>query len=281
MIVKSHTINTTSRSEKIAIIPMGDLHLGFKYIDKEKLQGFVDVIRKEKNFYWIGMGDYCECINLSDVRFDSAVLDSFCIKKLDDLPKAQATEFIKFVNPIRHKCLGLLTGNHEDLIRRKYHQDIMGYICTDLGVPCLSSTALIKIYFKRRTAQKTITIFAMHGFGGTRTETASLMKIMKKGNEFDADIYLMGHDHFKITHTKTKIIVYGGKEGYAQAVKKIFAVTGTFKQNYGDGEKSDWAERMSYPPTSTGAVKITIEPWRTVTINKKVIEQYPHIHISE
>ena len=274
-------INIKKRSEQVYILPIGDIHLGNKFVDMEKLKKLIQFIKDTPNYYWLGMGDYCECINFSDIRFDPFFIADWCQDHLDDLPKIQAQYFCDLFSPIRHRCLGLLAGNHEDLIRRKYHQDTMGYICTTLSLPCLSTQAIINVVFKRCKQRKLLRIFAMHGYGGTRTETASLGKIIKKGNEFEADIYLMGHDHFKISHIKILITSNLSSEPIGVECKRIFAVTGTFLKIYNKSEKSSYAERMSYPPVISGCLRIIVEPFRRLHIGNKFIELPPHIHISE
>ena len=270
-----------STSDQVIIIPMGDIHLGYVGVDEKKLDGFVEFIRTTPNVRWIGMGDYIEAINLSDARFDPSGVAKWCRDSLDDLVKTQSDYFIKKIWPIRDKCLGLLAGNHEDVIRRKYHVDVMGHIGVETKIPILSSVAMLHVQFSIGRKSQSVKIFAMHGYGGCRTESASLNKILNKGKEFDADVYLMGHDHFLISQTKTQIVMSGGDNPRAIEQKRIFAVTGSFRLAYCESKYSDYAERQAYPPVRTGCHKITVTPFRHTKIERQDVTLRPDIHISE
>lgn len=282
MICLTHTIKAKSRSDKFVLIPLGDTHFGYIGVDEDKFDAIVDYIARTPNVYVLGMGDYSECINMSDIRFDPRFVAPWCRDKLDDLVKTQAKYFVKKVWKIRKKIIGLIGGNHEDLIRRRYHQDIMGSICVDLGVPNLSMTTMIRLQFSRQKhSTKTVKIYAMHGYGGARTETGSLNKILNKGKEFDADIYLMGHDHFFVSTSKIQIAMTQSDPPVAVEHKRIFAVTGSFRLAYPNSSYSDYAEQKGYPPVRTGCHKIVIEPFRKVYTDGRKIETLPHLHIWE
>ena len=57
-----------SRSDIYHITPLGDVHLGSVACDEALLQATVDRIASDPMGYWIGMGDACEFINVSDKR---------------------------------------------------------------------------------------------------------------------------------------------------------------------------------------------------------------------
>lgn len=63
MFAHKHTINLKGRGEKVELIPIGDIHLGTKNCDVEKLKQTVEYIRKKENCFWLGMGDYCLPMN--------------------------------------------------------------------------------------------------------------------------------------------------------------------------------------------------------------------------
>ena len=97
---------------------LGDIHCGTIHCVEDKIQAKVAEIDKEKNAYWIGVGDYGEFITPGDKRFDPSQKAIADWVKTDDIAKSQEEWIIKLFDPIRKKCIGLLYGNHEDAIRR-------------------------------------------------------------------------------------------------------------------------------------------------------------------
>ena len=90
-----------SRSDEFVLLPVGDVHIGSAACDEERLAQNVKRIAEHDNFYWLGMGDYCEYINRSDPRFSTKCLANWVgINELDDLAKAQSVRFREQVQPI-------------------------------------------------------------------------------------------------------------------------------------------------------------------------------------
>src|SRR3972149_1398546 len=124
-----HRLKLSSRQGYFNLYGVGDIHLGNYACDEDRLKDDIEKIRKDPYAYWIGMGDYTDCINITDKRFDPKSLAKWLVREdLDNLPLVQADKYIKYFEPIASKCLMLHTGNHEELIRRRYHQDVLAYI---------------------------------------------------------------------------------------------------------------------------------------------------------
>lgn len=282
------TIKCKGRGDKITIIPLGDMHLGCKNVDMRKLRGFVEYIKKTAQVYWIGLGDYLDSINYSDRRFDVRSQDN--ISELDDISEAQIREFVKLVDPIKHKCLGLLEGNHEETVRKRYHRDLVSDICRRISVDNLTYSCMMRLYFKRQVnsanpPSQSVVIYAHHGHGGGRAITGKLNAVLNKCKNYDADIYIMGHCHLKANLDGERIYMSNGKsgEGHVYARKQLFATTGSFMKTLGEGY-SPYSEVAGYDPIPTGVIKITIEPFRQDYVKKEkgftMRDTYPHIHMS-
>jgi hypothetical protein len=79
----------------------------------------------------VGLGDYCEWINVQDKRFDVATLAPWIeIGDLIDLAQVQRDRFLSIIKPIAGKCLAMCSGNHEGTIHRKTERDIYSEIVT-------------------------------------------------------------------------------------------------------------------------------------------------------
>ena len=93
------------------IEPLGDIHVGNPACDEQKFIQRVEAIKKDKNRYWIGMGDYVDNIRpwkrgVVDKRWETNLLAG----EADWV--AQWERFVEIVEPITNKCLGFLWGNH-------------------------------------------------------------------------------------------------------------------------------------------------------------------------
>ena len=119
------------RNDTYTIIPIGDIHIGAAGCDEDLLRDTVKFIKSKRNAYWIGMGDYIDAINMSDPRFDAKTLAPWIkMVNLADLAGAQLERFIEILSPIADKCLCMLTGNHEDVIKKYYERDVYSEIVT-------------------------------------------------------------------------------------------------------------------------------------------------------
>ena len=100
---------------------LGDTHEGAANHCNEKLKKAIELIEKDGDA-WIGLGDYVDCINHRDPRFNpQEISERYCIKDLEDLPRRQSDHFLSAIAPIKDRCLGLIYGNHEDSIDTTIH----------------------------------------------------------------------------------------------------------------------------------------------------------------
>jgi len=249
------------------VIPIGDIHIGNIGFDEQKLRRLVKWISEKENVFWIGMGDYCECITLSDKRFDIKSIDPQFRDKLDNLVPSQVALLAEILAPIKDKCIGLHEGNHDRKVRLKWQYDVVYELWRALGckesIKILQDSAITRLRFIRlvntnsKTPSYTFDIFSTHGNVGGRKGGAKINRLEDCIGFFDADIYLIAHSHIKAT--ESKCVVYADQNMNLQHKKKVLAVTGCFLNGYvQDG--SSYVEQMMLPPTATGVVKIMLNP---------------------
>lgn len=250
------------RNDWIYIVPLGDFHVGNTGCALAKLKRQVEYIKNKVRCYWIGMGDYVDCINYTDKRFDpDTVAEPFCNHLANCVP-LQVETVIKILEPIKHKCLGLLRGNHEEKIRLKYQFDILEKMSRafDCDIPLLKDSAILRLRFVRsKDSTYVFDIFCTHGCSGGRKGGAKVNRLEDMIGYVEADIYLMGHSHIKITESRS--VLYADINMNLKHKKKVMGVTGCFLNGYQKG-KSSYVEKWGFPPTSTGSVKIMINPRR-------------------
>jgi len=262
-----HIIEYESKNEWFSIIPIGDIHLGNAGCDTKYLKDLIEWIANKENTFWLGMGDYIDAINYTDPRFDpKTVLKKYLEQgDIDKIIQMQIEDLIDLLEPIKDKCLGLLRGNHEEIIRKHYHYDVVYEIVKDLDLDRnlnLYDLANIRLAFKRKVNSKAqpthiFDIIAAHGNVGGRTYGYKANRISDLKKYFIADIYLLAHSHIKLAQISN--LLYFDRRGNQKKKKIIEAYTGCFLRGY-KKNRTSYIEKAIFPPTDIGVVKILIQP---------------------
>lgn len=259
-----------SRSDVFRVIPIGDTHVGAKACDEKLLRAVVQRVADDPNCYWIGLGDFCDFINVRDPRFSAATLaDWISVSDLVDLAKAQRDHFLEIIEPIAHKCLALVAGNHEESIKKHSERAIydeivakikgMGKIDEMLGVGYYGWLQL-RFYrhkTKRRCASN-VTFNLHHGFVGGKLAGAKALNMQRWLWTHDADIVLFGHSHN--TSIQPESVERINRAGQLENVTRVGAYTGTFLRSTNSGGPSTYSERKGYFPLPVGGVEIELRP---------------------
>jgi len=195
---KSIEIRSPFRIDQ-SIYLLGDVHIGSANFARPEFVKSVNMI-KESGGYWIGMGDYVDCITTRDPRFNPfEIAKEFGVRDMANLPMAQANEFMKLIEPIKDKCLGLISGNHEDKYRQHNGTDITDYICQTIGATNLRQKAWINLRILDEASGKqraTVTMCLAHGAGGGGMREGYPTNKAYDTFRWDiADIHAMGHLH--------------------------------------------------------------------------------------
>ena len=242
---------------------LGDIHLGSANCDEEKFEEDVDEIAKNKDAVWIGMGDYCEFITPSDVRFEGkSVADWIKVKDMDDLPIRQAREFIKRTKLIHSKALGLLAGNHENTIRKRYHQDIHNFICVMMNTKNMGYVSFCRLKLfcpKELTARKIITLFAEHGAGGGRLLGGKVTNLDRKRQDIRANIYVRGHVHEKMDFDRVSVSLPSHGEIRLIEEPQLLIISGSYLRTLSRPGASSYTECASFPLVPLGCKAVRIK----------------------
>ncbi len=250
-----------SRLDEFSIVPLGDSHIGNKGCERQKLRDMVQWIKDKPNCYWIGMGDYVDCINYTDKRFDPTTIETKYLQDLSNCVPMQVYDAVQILEPIKDKCLGMHRGNHEEKIRLNYHFDVMREFEKELGVKLLEDSALIRLTFAREGSNEknAFDIFSMHGRVGGRKGGNKINWLEDLIGYVNADIYLIAHAHIKASEIKTQL--YGDNKVHIRQRKKVLGVTGSFMRGYTE-DTSSYVEKWMLPPTDVGVIKLVIIPNR-------------------
>jgi len=253
-------INYNSRTDnEFNLVGLGDVHFGNPGCNVDYFMRTVKWIYDHPNTYWIGMGDYCECIEKQDKRFnwDHVNKDFFT-------PQQQFRWMEEQLKPIASQCIGLLDGNHEIAYWTKFSHNYTDSMAYNLGVPYRGIDAYIRLRFNRqsegmkRPAVNTFNIYAHHGYSGSRGVGGKVKSLIDLASVYHGcDLYLCGH-----THAKGPIMPQITTD-YNESMKKVskemnFVYTGSFLDGHAEGIKS-YAEEKGYAPLPLGSPFIRLE----------------------
>ena len=267
------TIPCKSRTDSFIFYAIGDVHLGMLNCAESQLKRLVGRISKNPKAYWIGGGDYCECIKPSDLRrYEAEGLPDWILgpdaksarENLRDIVAVQKRRFKQIISPIAGKCLGLIEGNHETTLRKYHNLDHHGFMCNDLGTEDLTSEALFRLRFSKDRGKVTriVKLFICHGHGGGRTAGAEPNHLFRLAAQWRADIILRGHSHtFCINPPLVELSVpeRGKMPDECMQYYKRAGNWGCWVKSYAVGP-STYVTRATYPPRPLSTLEVEIAP---------------------
>ncbi|MBU0846653.1 hypothetical protein KKH23_05635 [Patescibacteria group bacterium] len=248
-----------SRRDEFRLYPIGDVHIGNKQCEERRLKELVKLIQDDPMAYWIGLGDYAEFISNDDPRWDVDDLADWLFTRmaLRDIARAEVVRFLEIVEPIKEKCLGAVSGNHEDSIFRHSEVDPYGSVIEGLAdgkhAHRLDHRGMIVWHFKRGGSTSwPMKIFVTHGSGGGSSKGNAGNKLGKLAEQVDGvDLVIMGHLHDP--DIKTMIVHRTGKT----ESKRVLVHAVCIPALCGDMK---YAAEKDYQSLPTGWAKITITP---------------------
>lgn len=183
-----YACNLPRKLKQVQIVPISDVHYGNPLFSERHFKRTLAYIQKYDDVYTLLNGDLCEAVTIAS--------KGNIYKQLVE-PEMQRDNMIEFLMPIKHKILGMVTGNHELRIKEI---DISKDIAKALGVPYRASGMLLKISFGDYNCNVKGKPFVFwgyftHGYGGARTKGGKNVKIERVATYVDANFYCMSHDH--------------------------------------------------------------------------------------
>lgn len=245
--------------ERYKIWGIGDVHIYSACCMESRAKRLVQEIANDPYSYWVGLGDYADCIDMYDPRFDAREVapekrDAF----FERMPERIIEDLTEMFYPIRKKCLGMCEGNHEDKFQHEYDVAIVKDVCDNLGCRFLGYSAIFDVVFKGKNKSVSRKMFVHHGAGASATTGGKINRLKKFMVEIcDADIVMVGHSHERIDLQIVRLIQ---DENYELAEREIIgAISGSYLATYKQDQTS-YAEKKGYSPVSIGSVAITIVP---------------------
>lgn len=254
-----HVVNVKSMRDRWRLWLVGDLHLYNRSCVESEIDAMIEEIKNDACALWIGMGDMADCIDPYDPRFDAReVAPDKRENFFQFLGRSVVRDLVEKFKPIRKKCVGLHSGNHESKYEAKTDQAIVSDVCENLGVRYLGYSSIFDLVFRCRGRSESFKVWCHHGAGGATTTGGKINKLKKAMVEVaDADIYCMAHMHEQLD--LSLVNVFQDEHGKLQQRKRLGVVTGAYLATYKDGSCS-YGEKKLYAPVSLGSVAVTIVP---------------------
>jgi hypothetical protein len=267
-----HEIVHPSRADEYCIYYITDTHIGARATDESLLRKHIKRIERDPHALWICGGDMLDAINRNDPRHQESALATW-LHGVDDILGAQKRHWVDMFKPIAHKCLAILSGNHETSVLKHSERDIYDELCTEVanasginpGEIKLGYGGFLQLVFLRRGKGKgnryALNFYVHHGYGGGRKAGGHALALEDIMLTYDADIYLMGHRHVRQTVESLRI----GPDiarGHAQR-KRVGIFSGSYLNSLleVDGQVIDtYALRKGLRPQPLGCTYIEVRP---------------------
>jgi hypothetical protein len=166
-------------NEPIYLIPFGDVHRSSPMCDEGRWMEFLAWAKTKPRCYFLGMGDYDDLGSSSErLLLGNPNLHDSTVQTLENLYLKHTKRFVKEIEFMRGRIIGLLEGNHYGEFQNgttttQKMAEMMG--CKYLGV-----STFIRLSFKSKTNHKTCMatdIWAHHGKGASRLVGGSLNRV--------------------------------------------------------------------------------------------------------
>jgi hypothetical protein len=259
---------------EVRILPLSDIQYGAQGCDVDRLKRHVDW-GLQNDCHFIGLGDYLDVASPSNRRMlrEITLYDSvreMMDNKMDD----ELKKLLRILEPTKGRWLGLVSGHHLWEFADGTTTDTR--LAAALDTHYMGDGAAVSILqFKhqhagtKRTRNGTAKIWFHHGQGGGQTAGSPLNRLEHIAKTFYADVYLMAHQHRKVS-TKMPFIDYeAGPRGgiHFTSRNRILACTGGFLKGYEMGTTnpfghpaSSYVEKAMMTPTALGGVLVFVRP---------------------
>lgn len=255
--------------QETIIVPIGDVQLGAQGVDERRVRGDI-AWGLEHNAYFLGMGEYLDIASPSNrQRLKAAALYDSTEDAIEEIVQQKVKQFLQLARESKGRWLGILEGHHLYEFRDGTTTDTR--IAEALDAPFLGTCAFVRLIFKKPSIKDrevlACTIWCHHGVGSGVKMSAPLNKLENIIPYFDADIYLMGHQHKKASAVADRIYMTR-QDPYRVSYKTIIiANTGGYLRGYFQGStqggnfpRGSYVERWMKPPVSLGCILLYVRP---------------------
>ena len=227
--MKAIKVDLSTEHKSIELLVLADYHYSDPNSDHDAIRKDIDYVNSHDNAYCVLAGDLLDC------ALKSSLGDAY----MNLSPMEELTAMMDLIQPIAHKVLAIVGGNHEARHYRTNGVDMTRLLAKQLGIEDRYSpdTALIFLRFGKGSAGRSharpilYTIYLTHGSGGGKKEGGKIQRLADYGQIVDADCYICGHTHLPASF-KTGFARPSAANNSITYCTKLF-VNAAAKLNYG------------------------------------------------
>lgn len=295
MIILPVDIPCNSRKFRLEIFPFGDLHIGKRNCAETLIRKQVVEVKRRNDMenrqaVVICGGDLLNSINVTDVRrFDFDELADWFVdsdaektrERLSNMALQEVDRCVDIFNPIKHLMLGAITGNHENMMRKRNNLNVHKLICEKLGIANLTDEAIIVFKFTKTNGTKqNIKLYIRHGYGGGRTPGAEPNKLARMLAEWeDCNVCLTGHSHTYCLLPPKPVLYVNNTYNKLLQRYRFAANWGCWQYSHLEGVGS-YESAACYPASPMMTLKVVIWPFWSTRIDGKEV-MIPKIELRE
>ena len=263
--VERHITYKIMPNESVTVMPIGDAQVGVEAADLRRLKSHMEWGFHTKHAMFLGMGDYVDMASPSNRRtLKAAGLYDTVTEALQAKAQEDIKTFLQHTLYTKGAWLGLLQGHHYMDMADGSTSDMK--IAEALRAPFLGDAAIVRIIFDKHKDVDGLPlkadIWCHHGRGGGVGAAAPISLLEKTARGFDADIYLMGHQHKKVATPIDEM--FWSRDGRMLHRTKLLACTGSFLKGYLANSMSEgraggtYVEKGMMTPVSLGGIVIEL-----------------------
>lgn len=259
-----HELNLIGKKVKIAML--SDIHWDNPKCDWNQLKKDLDYCKAKDISVMINGDMFCLMQGKGDRRANKSDIrpEHNNAKYLDSIVETA----VEWWSPYAHILTVIGYGNHETAIIKWQETDILQRFVDLLNYKNGSNVYtggyggwLIVRQHISENINTSFKIKYFHGSGGGGVVTKGALNLTRALEMYeDFDVFTMGHIHENAARNDVRdTISYNSKLGYRQEHKQIhLMLTGTYKEEYGDGSKG-WHVERGAPVKPTGGRILVFE----------------------
>lgn len=264
-----HEIQLEGKYAEIAML--SDLHWDNPKCDQDLLKKHLDYCKEENIPVMINGDMFCLMQGRGDNRRNKSDIrpEHNNARYLDSVVETAVEWFTPYADILT--VIGY--GNHETGIIKWQETDILQRFVDLLNLKCHSNVQVggyggwIVIKMNNHSRIATTKIKYFHGSGGGGVVTKGALNLTRALELYEGcDVYTMGHIHENAARNDVRdALESNSKKGYSINHKPIhLMITGTYKEEYGDGSKG-WHVERGAPIKPIGGRMLTIKIARNRT----------------
>ena len=237
----------------VTLYPFVCWHLGATQSDECFIREMIARVKDDPAARWVYMGDAGECVTKHS--------KGEIFHQTMDLTE-QVNYFKKLVEPIKHKGLFGVRGNHGNRVFKETGLDFDDVLCSKVGIPYLGVSAFWHLVLKRKGSNSVCAfdIFTHHGLDSGATISSKVNKAKALNQLVMADAIFSAHSHICCEIPPRHVAVLADNTTAVEKVKWL--TTHEYICGCAYDSRTGYAEDKGYSPILPAHLAVTFKHHR-------------------